>query len=194
MKYKHLIIEEREKIQEMLWQKSSIREIASALGRNPGSISRELKRNRGHERLKYAPRTANMRALAKRKSRGRTDRLKNKRVWDYVVTHLKRRWSPEQISGRMKLDIDEHISHEAIYQYIYDRVRKGSNIIKPSMEDLRPYLRRRRRIRVPHGARKCQRIFKHKGKSIDMRPIVVEKRKRVGDWEGDMIESALHKP
>jgi IS30 family transposase len=42
MKYKHFTIEEREKIQELLWQKSSIRTIAGTLGRNPSSVLREI--------------------------------------------------------------------------------------------------------------------------------------------------------
>jgi len=46
MKYIHLTVEEREKIQEMLWQKASIRSIATILGRSPSSISREISRNK----------------------------------------------------------------------------------------------------------------------------------------------------
>lgn len=194
MKYKHLTIEEREKIQELLWQKASIRDIAKTLGRSPASVSRELKRNKPPERNQYTPRKAHARALEYRKRRGREEHLKNGRIREYVVTHLKRRWSPEQISGRMKADIGEHISHEAIYQFIFDRVQKGSNLTKPRTEDLRPYLRRRRRIRVPHGARKCQRISRPRGRSIDERPKLVLLRKRVGDWEGDSVESKDHKP
>src|SRR3989344_4681532 len=44
MQYKHLSIEEREKIQELLWQKKSIRHIALSLNRSASSISRELKK------------------------------------------------------------------------------------------------------------------------------------------------------
>lgn len=194
MKYKHLSIEEREKIQELLWQKVSLRTIAKTIGRNVTSVSREIQRNKPPEVNRYGPRIAHQRALDGRRRRGRKKRLKNDRIRDYVVSKLKKRWSPEQISGRMKKDIGENISHEAIYQYIYSRVRKGSNLVKPDMEDLRPYLRRRRRIRQPIGARKFQRIFKPKGNSIEMRPDIVNTRARVGDWEGDTVESINHKP
>lgn len=194
MKFKHLTIEEREKIQEMLWQKASVRSIAKALDRNPSSIAREVNKNFPATRKTYTPRLAHERAVSQRKVRGRTDRLKNNRIREYVVTHLKRKWSPEQISGRIKIDLKEDISHEAIYQFIYDRVRNGSNNIKPNTEDLRPYLRRRRRIRTPHGSRKYQRISRPKGRSIDERPKIVLLRKRVGDWEGDSVESIDHKP
>lgn len=195
MKYKHLTIEEREIIQLMLWQKSSIRNIAKALGRNPSSISKEIGKNLVPHGKRYLPRFAHKKALEKRKSRGRTEKLKNQKVRDYVIRHLKKRWSPEQISGRITKDIGEDISHEAIYQYIYHQIhRDGYGHLKLGCEDLRYYLRRRRKRRVPKGARKCQRVLKPKGNSIDNRPKIVELRKRIGDWEGDSVESIDHKP
>jgi IS30 family transposase len=194
MKYKHFSIEEREKIQELIWQKASIRTIAKTINRNHSSVLREVRKNRSLEKKRYTPRVAHTRALEYRKYRGRKERLKNDCIRKYVVAHLKKKWSPEQISGRIKLDTEEHISHEAIYQYIYNQVCSGSNLIKPGYEDLRLCLRRRRKIRLPHGARKCQRIFKTKGISIDKRPTVVNERKRIGDWEGDSVESIGHKP
>lgn len=194
MNYQHFSIEEREKIQEMLWNKASIRSIAKALDRNPSSVSREIQRNKPPERCIYGPRIAHKRALEHRKHRGRNERLKNERIRIYVIKHLRRRWSPEQISGKIHEDIGEEISHEAIYRFIYNLVRKGTNDTKQGCEDLRPYLRRRRRIRIPHGSRKCQRVLKPHGPSIDDRPKVVNERKRVGDWEGDSVESIDHKP
>jgi len=190
MKYNHFTIEEREKLQELFWQKRSARYIASILRRSPSSISRELNRNFGKERKTYAPRKAHERALFKRKCRGRKYRLKSEKVRKYVFEHLHLRWSPEQISGRIKKDLNESISGEAIYQYIYHTERNG--IVDG--EDLRIYLRRRRRRRIPHGSRRCQRIFSLKGVSIDERPQSVEKRKIVGHWEGDSVESVDHKP
>jgi IS30 family transposase len=195
MKYRHLNILEREKLQELFWQKKSVRHIANVLNRSPSSISRELKRNFPDERKVYTPRLANERALFKRTSRGRIDRLKTKEIREYVIKHLKERWSPEQISGRIKIDLKQTISHEAIYQFIYQQVyRNGWGYLKPDHEDLRIYLRRRRKRRQKKGTRKCQRIFKPKGISIDLRPKIVDKRKRIGDWEGDSVESCNHKP
>lgn len=195
MKYQHLSIEDREKIQEGLWKKWSIRAIARDIGRPPSSVSREIKKNLPPERNRYSPRVANVRALDKRRSRGRLTKLKNNRIRTYVVSHLKMHWSPEQISGRMKKDIGETVSHEAIYQYVYSQVhRQGWGELKKDHEDLRIYLRRRRKRRTVKGMRKCQRIFKPKGFSIEDRPKVVNERKRIGDWEGDTVESKDHKP
>jgi len=195
MKYKHFTVEERELIQQGLWAKESIRHIAKQLNRSPSSVSREIKRNLPPEHYLYTPRLAHERALKKRSSRGRAERLKNDRIRRYVTAHLKKRWSPEQIAGRIKIDLKETISPESIYQYIYAQIhREGRGFVKPGKEDLRPYLRRARRFRRPPGARRCQRLIKPKGPSIEDRPKVVEERKRLGDWEGDTVESVDHKP
>ena len=194
MKYKHLSIEERETLQTMWWERKPVREIARALGRSPSSISRELRRNFLLEHKVYAPRLAHERALKSRKSRGRKERLRNESVRSYVLAHLKQRLSPEQIAGRIKIDLGESISHEAIYQFVYAQYRNGSPDLRVGREDLRIYLRRRRKRRQHKGMRKAQRIFKPKGISIDERPEVVNQRLRIGDWEGDTVESKNHRP
>jgi IS30 family transposase len=195
MKYTQLSIEERERIQELRWQKVSLRRIAKLLKRSHTSIVRELNRHNKDKTYQYKPRLAHQRALEKRKSRGRKDRLKNKVIREYVVSHLKMRWSPEQISGRLKKDMDQSISHEAIYQFIYAQIhRDGWGLLRSKAEDLRIYLRRKRKRRLSKNTRRCQRIFKPMGVSIDQRPMIVSTRSRVGDWEGDTVESRDHKP
>jgi len=185
-----------ESIQQGLWQRKSLRTIAKELGRHYSTLSREIDRNLPPERFLYTPRLAQERALKKRKSRGRTDRLKNDTIRSYAINHLKLRWSPEQIANRISKDIPEaSISYEAIYQYIYHQIhRKGYGYLKPGCEDLRLYLRRKKKRRTPKGKRRCQRIFRPKGTSIDERPLVVSKRARLGDWEGDTVASKDNKP
>lgn len=192
MKYRHLNILEREKIQELVWQKVSIRQIARILNRSHSSILREIKR---HRMFCYNPRLAQERALERRRNRGRKNRLKNAEIREYVVSHLKAHWSPEQISGRMKKEGVGNISHEAIYQFIYAEVyRDGYGYLRSNHEDLRIYLRRKRKRRLKKGMRKSQRILKSLGVSIDERPEIANQRKRIGDWESDTVESCLHKP
>ena len=187
---------EREKIQELLRQKKSARCIAKTLRRSVSSISRELRKNYPKELKTYTPRLANERALFKRTCRGRKDRLKTNIIREYVVNHLKLGWSPEQISGRIKVDLNENISHEAIYQYIYAQVyRNGWGYLKSHTEDLRIYLRRKRKRRAARGFRQSQRISARFGiPTIDQRPVIVAVRERIGDWEGDTVESKDHKP
>lgn len=195
MKYKHLKVDEREIIQRMWWERKSIRSIAKTLHRSHTSISREMRRNFPEEHKRYTPRLAEMRAQEKRKERGRKDRLKDERIRSYVVTHLKRRWSPEQISIRVKIDLKLSISHEAIYQFIYHQVNRGGHgTLKEGCEDLRVCLRRRRKRRIPKGSRRCKRVLKPCGTSIEKRPQIVNERRRIGDWESDSVESLNHRP
>ena len=190
MKYKHLTVLEREKIQEMLWRKASLRDIAIAIGRSPSSISREINKNRPLEIRRYTPRIAHERALKQRKSRGRKERLKNQVLRNYVTVQLKLGWSPEQISAKAKETVGITISHEAIYQYIYYPVAKdGQGPLKRGFEDLRPYLARHRRRRMRKGARKSYRIEKGPLPSIENRPAEVEARNVAGHWEDDCIVS-----
>jgi len=191
MQYKHFSVEEREKIQRFLWKKRSIRWVAERLKRSPSSVAREISRNNPVQPSRYTPRRAHDRALKKRKNRGRTRRLKNEAIRVYVVEHLKMRWSPEQISGRMKKDRIGLISPEAIYQFIYAQIKNGYP--KKGCEDLRPYLRHKQKRRAPHGMRRNQRDFKP-WNPIEARPKIVDRRERVGDWEGDTVESKDHKP
>jgi IS30 family transposase len=188
--YKHFNIEEREKIQEFLWQKKSIRYIAETLNRSPSSISREIRKNYPKENRVYTPRLANERALYKRTQRGREERLKNETIRDYVVSHLKLGFSPEQISGTIKEERIGTISHEAIYQYIYHQIyRDGYGYVRPLKEDLRLCLRRKKKRRTHNGLRTTTKLQRISGKSIDIRPHIVANRKRCGDWEGDSVVS-----
>jgi IS30 family transposase len=122
-----------------------------------------------------------------RKQRGREERLKNDALREYVVSHLKLGWSPEQIAATAKDAVGASISHEAIYQFVYARVSKASNLMYRHQEDLRPYLARRRRARMHKGQRKSYRIEKGPLPSIETRPCDVDERKYVGHWEDDSI-------
>lgn len=195
MQYKQLSIEEREKIQLCLWEKKSARQIAGELGRSTSTISREIKKNTsyGHG---YISRPSHQRALAGRKRRGRKDRLKNNIVREYVISELNERTSPEQIAGRIsKVHHGQSISHEAIYQFIYSQIhRDGRGLLRPGHEDLRSCLRRRKKRRTPMHSRRCQRVLKDPGISIDFRPKIVARKSRIGDWESDSVASIDNKP
>lgn len=172
----------------MLWQNSSIRDIARALGRNPSSVSREMKRNRPPERDRYTPCLAHERALVCRRHRGQRKLDKDEKLHRYVVSQMKLGWSPEQIAATAEGTVDTSISHEAIYQYIYAQIyRHGYGYLKPGREDLRPYLARRRRRRMRKGFRKSYRIDKGPLPTIDIRPKEADQRTVIGHWEDDSL-------
>jgi len=72
----HLTIEERETIQKGIREQKSVRYIAEQLGRPHSTVLREIRRNNPEQAKRYTPRLANAKAEEKRKSRGRTERLK----------------------------------------------------------------------------------------------------------------------
>ena len=165
-------------------ENKSVREIARTLGRAPGTISRELKRNASPEYRLYLSHRADSRAVARRKSASRRIRLKHSQILSYVRAKLAAGWSPEQIAGRIGIDHPGlAISHEAIYQDIYHPQTEGR-------QELIRCLRRAHRQRKPHGLGRRERKTKIPNRvPIDCRPAVVEHRRQFGHWEGDRLVS-----
>jgi len=95
---------------------SSIRETADVLNRSPSTISRELRRNKGQRG--YCPGQAQ--ALADERAREtRTRTTITEHDWADIAALVRRDWSPEQISGRMRREHWHFISPEWIYQYFW---------------------------------------------------------------------------
>lgn len=190
--YTQLSLDEREKIQRGLWEGKSLRAIARELKRSGATLSRELRRNGGDSlgRQRYTPRKAQERAHDRIVIRGRRLRLKNMTTRVYVQTQLRAGWSPEQIAGRLSRDHPtSHISHEAIYQYIYTQYRRGGYGACTGT-DLRRYLRRRHKVRHPKKIPYVVETGSVRNKiSIDERPVIVDTRTEAGHWEGDSMIS-----
>ena len=186
--YKHLSQEEREHIAHLLSAGNSIGDIAKALGRNKSSISRELARNSPPERRRYTRCQAHVRACVRKTKANTHERLKNDFVRLYVRDGLAKGWSPEQISGRIRIDYPgQSIHHEAIYQYIYHRQN-------PDRLALINLLRRAHKKRRNRGiGRKVRKTKIPNRISIDMRPKSVENRRSYGHWEGDSLISRKSK-
>lgn len=182
--YSQLSLEERDKITLMRAEGKKASEIAHALDRDKSTISRELNRNASPEYKLYMSHRAQGRYEERRKQASRRPRLKNDLTMGYVIGKLKEGWSPEQIAGR--IGIDNHgisISHEAIYQYIYDHRTEDR-------QELIDCLRR------AHSKRKKKAIGRRVKKtkipnriSIEERPASVETRRQFGHWEGDSLVS-----
>lgn len=186
--YHHLTASERDMIASLKAAGTSIREIARALDRDPGTISRELKRNASPEYQLYMSQRAQGRADQRRKAASHHPRLKNEQLRSYVHEKLTLGWSPEQIAGRVRLDHPElSISHEAIYQYLYHpRTKDRQALIR--------CLRRAHRHRKSRQLGRRERKTKIPGRiSIDQRPAEVASRDTFGHWEGDSLISRKSK-
>ena len=143
--YTQLTLEERERIQILLWEGRSLRQVAANLCRSPSTISRELARQPKCKPRWYRPRCAHERFRKRIATRGSRPRLKSDVIRDYVREKLPLGWSPEQIAGRLPLDHPGvRVSHEAIYQFIY--VNAPNPWTYPA-NDLRKYLRRHHKRR-----------------------------------------------
>ena len=182
--YKQLRLEDRDRITEMMAEGRSVTEIAEALGRHKSTISREVRRNSSPAYRLYLSHRANERAVERKQEANRHPRLKTEGIVRYVHSKLNIGWSPEQIAGR--IGMDSHglkISHEAIYQYIYDKETEDR-------EELIKLLRRGHRKRKAKGMNRKERKTKIPNRvSIQERPASVEIRGRFGHWEGDSLVS-----
>jgi len=186
--YKHLSQEERELIAAQLSEGSSLGEIAKAVGRDRSTISRELKRNCPPERRRYVPCRAHARACERKTKANQHERLKNDLVRQYVRDCLAKGWSPEQISGRIRIDHPGHsINHEAVYQYIYHPQN-------PNRLEMIQLLRRAHKKRRNKSiGRKVRKTTIPNRIPIDARPKSVESRRYYGHWEGDSLISRKSK-
>ena len=186
--YIQLTLNERERIQILLWESHSLRQIAAKLRRNPSTISREMHRSDPTRLRRYFPRVAHEQFLRRVRNRGARPRLKCDLIRRYVREKLPLRWSPEQIAGRLSHDHPGHrVSHEAVYQYVYANAPRAWST---PADDLRKYLRhhhkRRGRRRGPFRLRVP--IIPHRI-GIEARPKVVALRREQGHWEGDCMIS-----
>jgi len=124
---------ERQQIEAYLRMKKKKKWIADKLARDYSIIKREIKRNSG-EHLPY--KATDARYYAERRARNTNKRKllkpKNKKLKEFVDKKIKKDWSPEEIVGRLKdrsfAGITEIISHEAIYDYIYNGAEKHEHL------------------------------------------------------------------
>jgi IS30 family transposase len=183
-RYEHLKMEEREVIGQMHYAGSRVSEIARAIGRDKGTVSRELKRNSSAQYNRYTLCQAHRRAVERRAEAGNRYRLKNAAIRQYVHDGLAIGWSPELIAGRLSQDHpDLSISHEAIYQYVYHPETEGRDM-------LIAFLCRGHRRRKKKGIGRKERRTKIPNRvSIEQRPVEAEKRCEIGHWEGDSLVS-----
>jgi IS30 family transposase len=182
MTYKHLTREERYQIHTLRRQGISLGCIAAELGRSCSTISRELQRNAGPSG--YKPAQAHDQARARQCLRRNAQHFSSAQ-WAHVEALLRLFLSPEQVSGRLRLEKAIGISTESIYQRAYrDKARGG---------DLVSYLRcqKVRRKRYASGQERRGVLANRTG--IEQRPAVVEQRSRIGDWEGDTVIGRNHK-
>ncbi|NKY24932.1 Transposase InsI for insertion sequence element IS30A [Nocardia gamkensis] len=187
---RYLSLLERQRIATLRERGLSIREVARRLGRAASTVSREVRRNTyGHDRGRYDADLAHARAAhrARRRRPGRL--LTDPQLRAVVQAKLELDWSPQQISVWLRREYPAqpgwHVSHETIYQALYNAEKSGLSRALTKRVRTRRSLRRRRRRAEVRSVR-----FITPSNLIEARPTIVDQRTRIGDWEGDLIVGA----
>lgn len=202
--YRHLTLDDRIEIELRHEQGESNAKIARRLGVHRSTISRELRRNSWqpehdhanlrpylrnkldtrspHDRL-YLAGQAQLHADTRKQRSHQRYRMVYDRLVDWVISQLRRGWTPEEISGRLTIEFPDdprmRVSVETLYAWIYapEQQHRG----------LHQYLTRgqkkRRRIK---GRRVQSERIKHRV-SIHDRPLEVDTRNSFGHWESDSV-------
>lgn len=180
--YKQLTREQRYQISGLKKAGLNQSQIADELVVHKSTISREFRRNKG--RRGWHPKQAQELRDERRKNCANAQRH-SLLEWTEVERLIRQDMSPEQASQRLALEGGLQISHESIYLHIYADKRRGG--------DLWRHLRcqKPRRKRYASGQERRGTIKNRVG--IDERPVIVEQKSRIGDWEGDTVIGKNHR-
>lgn len=194
-KYRQLSLEQRYTIECLLNKGYKQNEISQLIGVHKSTISRELSRNvnkRGRHAKIYSSTRAHLKADQRHVSKSKHRRLDKYQLAYIREKMIKERWSPEYISERGKLELGDFVSHETIYQYIWNCKHSTKRTLKVD-KHLHKYLRHHNR-RQKRKNRKQNKGCIPNRVSIEKRPHVVNDRKRNGDYEVDLMMGSKHKP
>jgi IS30 family transposase len=156
------------------------KDIAELVNVSPSTICRELQRNTG--KRGYRPNQAHRKAETRRKRAVKPLKM-TLAVIAFIEAKLSINWSPEQISGWLKVEQELFISHERIYQHIWTDKLKGGTLYQ--------HLRHSGKKRKQYGSKDKRGQIRNRI-SIDDRPLIVNEKTRLGDWEIDTVIGKNH--
>ncbi len=176
--YHQLTQEERYRIAAERSIGTSQAQIARELNRHPSTIGREVKRNQTTHDGAYRPEKAQSYAVARR-ARCRRSAHFGAEDMARVSELVRGKWSPEQITGILKMEGEFSISHETIYRRIRWDKKAGGNLWRYT-RIMSKFGRKRYRSHDSRGVLPGKR-------TIGERPPEVEARQQIGHWEGDTV-------
>jgi IS30 family transposase len=183
--YAHLTADERDRLADLRAAGLSLRAVGRALGRAASTISRELKRN-ALESGAYRPHLADGAYMLRRQRRARLEA--DAKLAAYVTDRLTEGWTPEQIAGRLRLEIEtglRAVSTETIYGWIYRSGQKAGRL-------WRFLTRRRARRKTRHGRASRDRITEKV--HVSQRSDDADARETGGHWEADLVICKRSRP
>ncbi len=179
--YHHLAYEQRCQIYILKQRGDSNAQIAKELRIHRSTVYRELEKNTG--KRGYRSKQADNKSKERRKQASSRKHKMTKELIELIEEKLSLQWSPEQISGWIKKSTNlSSISHEAIYNHIWQDWSKGGSLFKN--------LRHRRKLSNRKNVWKSGKGCLHNRVDIDQRPPIVEEKSRLGDWEIDTINGS----
>ncbi|MEV6432976.1 IS30 family transposase, partial [Nocardia sp. NPDC051463] len=187
---RYLSLADRLAIADGLLTRQSFTQIAARIGKHKSTVSREVAAHRVDGL--YLPYQADKTAAARRARPKRAKLVVDHALRDAVAQGLAQRYSPEQISYRLRKDFPDDesmwVSHETIYQALYFQARGGLK------REVAQALRTGRTRRKPHRA-PGQRTHRFVDEMIMIsdRPAEVDDRAVPGHWEGDLITGEHNK-
>jgi transposase, IS30 family len=191
--YTHLSESQRYQIEALLKGGKNQTEIANIIGKSKSCISRELRRNtpkRGPGSKTYSTRIAQRRTTLRHKMKPKAivfDEAKKSYARSKLVEE---RWSPEIIHEKGKEKFGSFVSHEWLYQWIWNC--KFSNRLQDKKDKLLyRYLAHGKRRRKRGNQRDKRGLIPNRV-GIENRPKIVDKRRRIGDLEVDLMIGKDH--
>lgn len=181
-----LTLEEREEIRIGIDRGETDAQIAARLQRHRGTIGREITKAGGRQAYRA------FRAQERADDAARRPKLcwteERPALWVEVQAGLRKGWSPEQISSRLRIEYRGEpqwwVSPEAIYQAVFVQAR--GELRKELAVCLRAgRARRRPRGRVTGEGSRIKDMI-----NISERPPEIDDRALPGHWEGDLIIGA----
>lgn len=191
--YHHLTEVERSVLARMRQGPATLKAIATALGRAPSTLSRELKRNSPVEesgknkaidkdslRLRYHAGHAHLQAVQRRRRASSRPRIRPE-VWEQVHRLLVDvQAGPKQIAAVLP------VSHESIYRWVYRSIAQGAACLAHCLRSARAARHRWRAQRQLQALRQRR--------PLAQRPVWVERRRQIGHFEADLVVSGSHQP
>ena len=176
MGYHQLTENERYQIYALKKVNVTQKEIATLLNRGESTISRELKRNLG---LKgYRPKQAQLLSDQRRRTAKKSVKV-TPDIAGKIHQLIRLDLSPQQVVDYLRNEKIVSLHHETVYQLIYAEKKRGNDLHQHLRIASKPY-----RKRYGHYDRRGKIVNR---RSIDDRPLIVDQRSRIGDWEGDTV-------
>ena len=191
--YNQLTLEQRYKIEAYINAGKTQTEISILLGVNKSTICRELGRNvakRGVGSKIYLGEKAHSKTQNRHKQKNKRIKFTDELKEQMKVMMETQKYSPELISAYWRKNNTSGVSHETMYQFIW-HCKHTNQLKNKDYKFIHQHLKHGKRRRKRGNYKDTRGLIPNRIAITD-RPKIVEKRKRFGDVEVDLIMGKNH--